>query len=46
MGAVRSSDLKNWEDISGQINFTEGTRHGTVFKVPKDLLDKLLEVTP
>ncbi|MBN1985587.1 MAG: glycoside hydrolase family 43 protein [Prolixibacteraceae bacterium] len=33
MGAVRSSDLKNWEDISGQVEFPEGTRHGTVFKV-------------
>ena len=46
MGAVRSTDLKNWEDISGQIHFPDGTRHGTVFKIPKDLLDKLLKITP
>ena len=46
MGAVRSSDLEIWEDISGQINFPEGTRHGTVFKVPGEIFEKLLEETP
>src|SRR5680860_17342 len=37
-GAVSSGDLKEWEDISGQIKFPEGARHGTVFKVPRNLL--------
>ena len=41
MGAVRSKDLKNWEDISEQISFPEGTRHGTVFKVSPEILDNL-----
>ena len=41
MGAVRSKDLKNWEDISEQINFPEGTRHGTVFEVPENILTEL-----
>ncbi len=41
MGAVRSKDLKNWEDISDQVSFPEGTRHGTVFKVPVNVLEKL-----
>lgn len=41
MGAVRSKDLKNWEDISGQISFPEGTRHGTVFKVSPEIAEKL-----
>lgn len=41
MGAVRSKDLKNWEDISEQIDFPDGTRHGTVFKVSEKLLEKL-----
>ena len=41
MGAVRSKDLKNWEDISDQIDFPEGTRHGTVFKVSGKVLKKL-----
>jgi len=41
MGAVRSKDLKNWEDISDQVSFPEGTRHGTVFKVSRDWFQKL-----
>jgi hypothetical protein len=41
MGAVRSSDLKNWEDISGQVEFPEGTRHGTVFKVSEEVFNRL-----
>jgi beta-xylosidase len=41
MGAVRSKDLKSWEDISDQISFPEGTRHGTVFKVSRELLENL-----
>ena len=41
MGAVRSKDLKNWEDISAKVTFPEGTRHGTVFKVSTELLAKL-----
>ncbi|PKA98532.1 acetyl esterase/lipase [Flavobacteriaceae bacterium MAR_2009_75] len=40
-GAVRSKDLKTWEDISDQIVFPEGTRHGTVIKVPESVVDKL-----
>lgn len=43
MGAVRSKDLKTWEDISDQINFPEGTRHGTVFKVSQEVLDNLMK---
>jgi len=41
MGAVRSTDLQNWEDISTQLSFPEGTRHGTVFKIEKALFEKL-----
>jgi len=41
MGAVRSKDLKNWEDISTEIEFPEGTRHGTVFKVNSEIFKKL-----
>lgn len=41
MGAVRSKDLKNWEDISDLVRFPEGTRHGTVFKVSGELFQKL-----
>lgn len=41
MGAVRSKDLKNWEDISDQISFPKGTRHGTAFKVSPKILENL-----
>ena len=34
-GAVTSSDLKEWKDISDQIKFPAGTRHGTVFTISK-----------
>ena len=42
MGAVESTDLKNWVDISDKISFTGGVRHGTVFKVPEKLAKKLI----
>lgn len=32
-GAIQSKDLINWEDISEKIEFTKGTRHGSVFKI-------------
>lgn len=32
-GAVRSKDMKRWEDVSDQVHFPKGIRHGTVFKV-------------
>jgi len=40
-GAVSSSDLKNWKDISREVNFPDGLRHGTVLKVPRTLLQNL-----
>jgi hypothetical protein len=32
-GAVTSTDLKNWTEISDQLVLPKGIRHGTVFKV-------------
>ncbi|WP_232622930.1 prolyl oligopeptidase family serine peptidase [Pareuzebyella sediminis] len=43
-GAVASNDLKEWKDISDKIVFPEGTRHGTVIKVPRSVLYKLQKV--
>jgi sucrose-6-phosphate hydrolase SacC (GH32 family) len=43
MGAVISEDLINWKDISHQISFPKGTRHGSVFIVSEDILKTLLE---
>ena len=40
-GAVRSKDMKTWEDVSDQITFPHGTRHGTAFEVPVKILEAL-----
>ena len=40
-GAVSSRDLEKWEDISNQVTFPDGTRHGTVFSVPRTLFLQL-----
>lgn len=43
MGA-RSDDLIHWEDISDELTFPEGTRHGTVLKISRKTLEKLKAV--
>ncbi|HEY6187599.1 MAG TPA: glycoside hydrolase family 43 protein [Pyrinomonadaceae bacterium] len=43
-GAVASIDLNRWEDISAQVRFPEGARHGTVLRVRQAVLLKLLEL--
>ncbi|MGL6195879.1 MAG: glycoside hydrolase family 43 protein, partial [Thermoguttaceae bacterium] len=42
-GAVRSKDLKTWENITDKISFPSDTRHGTIFKVKPEVLKKLQE---
>lgn len=44
-GAVRSRDLKTWEDITDKIKFPSGARHGTVIEVPASLI-ATLRTTP
>lgn len=46
MGAVRSSDLVSWEDVSDQIHFPEGVRHGTVIAIYKRELRRLQKIKP
>jgi len=41
MGAVASTDLVSWTDISDKISFPEGVRHGTVFIISKKVFDQL-----
>ncbi|MDX2032434.1 MAG: pectate lyase [Blastocatellia bacterium] len=40
-GAVRSRDLKQWEEITAQIHFPDGARHGTVLRVSAETLARL-----
>lgn len=46
MGAVSSSDLVNWTDISAEVSFPEGTRHGTILRVKRTVLESLLAKYP
>ncbi len=41
MGAVVSEDLITWTDISDKVHFPEGTRHGTVFRASKAILEAI-----
>jgi hypothetical protein len=43
-GAVRSKDLRHWEDCSKEMSFPEGHRHGTVLRIPQRIA-KRLQVT-
>lgn len=40
-GAITSSNLLKWEDISEEIKLPNGIRHGTIFKVSKSVFLKL-----
>jgi hypothetical protein len=40
-GAVASTDLANWTDISDRISFPKGTRHGTAFTISRKEFEKL-----
>lgn len=42
-GAIRSKldDLVNWEDVSDQLSFPGGVRHGTAFKISESQFKKI-----
>jgi Glycosyl hydrolases family 32 N-terminal domain len=40
-GAVQSTDLKNWIDVSDKISLPKGIRHGSIFMVSEEELEKL-----
>jgi len=40
-GAVQSTDLKNWTDISDKISLPSGIRHGTIFTISKAAFELL-----
>jgi hypothetical protein len=41
-GAVRSKDMKHWEDVSDRVFFPSGIRHGSAFKVSEKVFKQLL----
>jgi hypothetical protein len=40
-GAVKSTDLEHWQDVSGSMSFPKGFRHGTVLRVPAGIVNNL-----
>ncbi len=44
-GAVKSADLEHWQDVSHQVVFPRGARHGTVLKVPLPVIEKIQKQT-
>lgn len=40
-GAMRTSDWVNWEDVTDRISIPAGARHGTMVKVPRELIEGL-----
>jgi len=44
-GAVRSKDLKHWRDVSEQMHFPKGFKHGHIIRVPKQIVRSLLAFT-
>lgn len=45
-GAMRSRDLKQWEDVSKLVSFPPGTRHGSVLRISEEILKGLLGGEP
>jgi hypothetical protein len=45
-GAVRSRNLKTWEDVSDQVRFPDDHRHGTVIRISKDEASRLAARQP
>jgi hypothetical protein len=42
IGAVCSTDLQRWEDVSDRVHFPAGAQHGSVQRVPLERLESLL----
>ena len=40
-GAVESTDLVNWTDVSDKVKFPAGVRHGTAFAISKTEFEKM-----
>lgn len=43
-GAIESTDLKTWKEVSDLLTMPDGIRHGTVFTITKHEFDKLKQV--
>jgi hypothetical protein len=41
-GALKTCDFKTFTNITKEVSFPEGHKHGTALRVPREILDKLL----
>jgi len=45
-GALRSRDMRQWEDVSARMRFPPKMRHGTAFAAPASLVEHLRTLAP
>lgn len=45
-GALRSRDMRQWEDVSARMRFPPKMRHGTAFAAPLSLVERLRALAP
>jgi hypothetical protein len=45
-GAIKTTDFKTFTDITNQVDLPAAHKHGTIFKVKKSILKKLMKVSP
>ena len=45
-GAVKTRDFKTFTDITPEVSFPVGHKHGTALRVPREILEGLLKVQP
>ncbi|MHC4213245.1 MAG: glycoside hydrolase family 43 protein [Planctomycetota bacterium] len=42
-GAVKSEDLKSWDDVSDEMSFPKGFKHGSIIRVPQGIVEGLIQ---
>ena len=45
-GAMKTRDFKTFTDVTKEVSFPEGHKHGTAVRVPREILDGLLTANP
>jgi hypothetical protein len=40
-GAIKSTDMQVWQDVSPMLTFPKGIRHGTILTVPESIVDQI-----
>ena len=43
---MKTKDFKTWTDVSNEMSFPKGNRHGTILKISQNILDGIKVVNP